>query len=276
MRRTVVYLAACVALTACGASVWAADDEDPRDILIRQLKAQVTLQTKHIKRLRATIAELKATAAKNAKPTPTVRQEPTTAKSADPTGTIRYKGRIVNSAWIDRQYALFADKISKVDGRYYDIGRDVLREGWIPKTPPPIGSMRRPGEKGKIFQAFTKDEALVSSGPLGTWKTRTYYVRGVPPKININGTPFDAPLIYTGPYRYKSVGGTSQTVQGYMVYRPVMRDEFAEAIRSGLELVTWRVTTRMAPENRLISGGFNVQTATTMVEKKEYIATPVP
>jgi len=209
-----------------------------------------------------------------------------------------YKGRQVSAAWIDQQYAYFKDKIACVDGKFYDIGRDLAQievarrypeEGIgcvVTTTPPVVGHAclscftptgthpNRIPEGAKVLQVLGKDEAIIAHG------TILFRVGSIDTTRYIDGTRFYAVLlVYTGTYRYISVAGAARTIQSFVIYQPISREQFITALSNGFELVRYKRVTKKVPEMRGGSAGdgFRVTPSVkVMVDKTEIVGQPVP
>jgi|GEM_PF-3337645 len=235
-----------------------------------KLRQAITAWREQNEKLKQEIVRLKAGGSVSPKLNPAV---------AVPSGATKvkymYLGKQRTKAWFDKMYEKFADKISVVDGKYYDIGEDILRMRWVWKKPPEIGGLRCSGEMGKIVQSIADHEARVESRLWGTPETVRYYVSGISKDKNIADNKFEVLLVYTGPYRYVTTMGASQAIQGYAVYRPLTKEQFQEAIASGITLVEYKAVTKTVAEKGVSGAGFSVQPVTRMVTKTEITGTPV-
>jgi len=219
------------------------------------------------------------------------------AESPPGATTYVYKGHQVSAAWLDQQYVYFKDKIAVVDGKFYDIGKALVQialarhfplDNWpcyVTETPPAVGEARlsapvptsyRPYDiltHATVLQIVAKDEAIITSGHL------LFHVRGIDPPKQIDGTRFEEVLlVYAGTYQYVNTMGAKRTVQSFVVYQPVTREQFAKALTDGFQLVRYRTVTKKVPEwqGGSVGNGFNVQPSKkVMVEKSEVVAQPV-
>lgn len=218
------------------------------------------------------------------------------AESPPGAATYAYKGCQVSAAWLDQQYAYFKDKIAVVDGKFYDIGKALVQialahhfplNGWpcyVTETPPAVGEARlsapvptsyRPYDiltHATVLQVVGKDEAIISGKLL-------FHVQGIDPEKQIDGTPFEEVLlVYVGTYQFVNTMGAKRTVQSFVVYQPVTREQFAKALADGFQLVRYRTVTKKVSEwqGGSVGNGFNVQPSKkVMVEKPEVVAQPV-
>ncbi|MBE3095509.1 MAG: hypothetical protein IMZ44_00085 [Planctomycetes bacterium] len=179
-----------------------------------------------------------------------------------------YKGREVSAAWIDRQYAYFQNKIAFVDGKFYDIGRALMEPlRHVTFTPPAIGEVRLSSSWATtVLQVVGNDEAIIISGEL------TFHVRGIDPARQIDGTPFkNMQLIYRGIYQYISVTGAKLTIQDFVIYKPITREQFVAGLDGGLELVQYKEVT-VTKKAWKMQGGRRILTNKT---ETEIVAQPV-
>jgi len=152
-----------------------------------------------------------------------------------------YKGREVSAAWIDQQYAYFQNKIACVGDKFYDISRALMGpRRYVTFTPPAIGELRISFPwSSTVLQVVGNDEAIISDDDL------TFHVRGIDPAKHIDGAPFkNMCLIYTGTYQYVSVMGAKHTIQDFVIYKPITREQFVAALDGGLELVQYKIVTK--------------------------------
>jgi len=74
-------------------------------------------------------------------------------------------------------------------------------------------------------------------------------------------------LVFVGTFKYTAAGGAAKTVPSYVVYTPLTEDQFAEAIRAGLKLVSYKLVVTYTP-NRVDPKGVHItKTATKSKEK---------
>lgn len=181
---------------------------------------------------------------------------------------IMYKNQSRDDAWFDQMYAKFNDKIANVDGKYIDVGLARLRpepEEVRAEPPKPGTELRTTPVHSNILQVLGKEEVLVkrdavqarlSGGYRGdaTDMARSvaeagaslseviFHVRGLDTSRFVNGAAFpQVDLIYAGTYTYPTSGGATNTVQSFLVYKPLTRDKFAEALSSGFVLVDYKL-----------------------------------
>ena len=180
-----------------------------------------------------------------------------------------YLGKPRSEAWFSKAYEEFRDKIVVHEGRFIESGKALLLKSAIWDHPPEIGSLRwaicgSPFRTAKILQAVKEDEALVSLSVPG-FRTQglhiVFHVKGVDPAKNLDGTDFpDVPLVYVGKFTYTSAMGAKRTVQSYTVYHPLTREQFKQALDSGLTLTRYTKTTEKVRRKEVVGSGFNVHT----------------
>jgi hypothetical protein len=74
---------------------------------------------------------------------------------------------------------------------------------------------------------------------------REVHVRGIEPEKAVAGAPFwHELLIYTGLHEYTNKRGVKHEIQGFVVYKLVTRDEFAQALAGGFELVRYKIVVK--------------------------------
>lgn len=199
-----------------------------------------------------------------------------------------YRGRPVSKAWVDQQYTFFANKIAVVGDKYYDVGRGLLEKKSVTNTPPEIGGVRmpplmlNPKIESKVFQVLKDDQVLVEAKiparveSIFGGGTVMFRVTGVDTANLTDGAPFRGTLIYTGRYTYVSAGGARSTVQSYMLHKPITKEQFVQAISSGLVLTRWREVKKTVTVGNIQGGGFSVQSFTSKETVTEIVGAPVP
>jgi hypothetical protein len=74
-----------------------------------------------------------------------------------------------------------------------------------------------------------------------------FHVKGVDTKGLTDGARFNAKLVCIGTYHYKTVLGAGSTVPSYTVHTPLTKEQFAEALAGGLQLVSYRRVEQKKP-----------------------------
>jgi len=228
------------------------------------------------------------------------------AESPPDAASYDYKGRQVTASWINQQYAYFKDKITCVDGKFYDIGKKLAqfeclyryrnRSLWrfpsevrsyeafvVMREPPAVGEVRISPSEATVLQLVGKDEAIIVKHDRDPEYDVLFHVRGVNPAKQIDGTPFsskqiDAPpfwdrlLVYAGTYQYTNVMGAKHTVQSFLVYQPITREQFVTALAGGFELVRYRIVIKKVP----VPGDGPPPAKKVIVDKPEIVGQPIP
>jgi hypothetical protein len=188
---------------------------------------------------------------------------PSTKSTASQPVVVKYQGHPVTRAWLDQRYAQFADKISIVDGRFTDIGRELIEKPLVGSEPPDAGTLRY--MKGKIANVESDGSLIVARGDI------TIHIKGSFPG-KVDGSAFESALVYVG--SIKTPGG--ETLQNFVVPKPLTREQFEAALNGGFQLVFYRVVKEPRVVGDLQGGGFSVRstTHTEMVDK--IVPTPIP
>jgi hypothetical protein len=186
-----------------------------------------------------------------------------------------YKGVQVTASWVDQQYSYFKNRIANIDGKFRDIGKAVteieLKRDFpdadtpahlMTKNPPEVGDIRV--SWFKVIQIVGENEALVRDDDV------LFHVRGIDPAKQIDGTGWaNVRLVYVGTYQYISVMGARRTIQSYLVYRPITREEFVSALAGGFELVRYTIVFK----TRLVRGSSG---RPLRLSDPQIVAEPVP
>lgn len=174
--------------------------------------------------------------------------KPKPERQPDPNDIV-YRDRKRTRLWFDRMYERFHDKIAYVEGEYFDI-TNGLRESpdgvFRPKNAVqadkmiwPVGTLVRfPYSNNTVTSVLGKGEILVRNSPT-YHRTIVVHLHGLEGKFtnaqeipNINNMRF----LYSGTYSYTHVSGAPKTVPSLVLYQPLTREQFAEAIKNGIEL----------------------------------------
>jgi hypothetical protein len=247
-----------VATFLCAAA-FAQEKDDPREGEVRALRAEVELYRKtadarleEIKTLKAELEILKK------------EIEVLRGPAAAPGPEAWYHGHPRTAAWFDAMYAQFNDKIAYVNGKYLDIEACRMANLAVEEEPPTAGKEFRIPEVGsKVFQVLGKNEVLIHQpgaltalgGGQGRTPALTFHVKGMDAAGFIDGqrlpektvkvgttsyTRGELELVYVGNYTYKTATRIN-TVQSFVAYQPLTREQFADALTKGLELVTYKL-----------------------------------
>jgi hypothetical protein len=268
MKRTAFLLtvgAGLLALGLCG--TWAANGQEPADAL-RLLQAENTLlkatmvqRDKEIESLKKEIESSKALTAvlmeklrakSGVATTPPVAGPTTPGSVTQPRSepavpnSYMYKNKVRDDKWFDQMWKTFSDKIACVGGKYLDIGFARLRsypEEVQAEPPKPGTELRRSRDDSTIFQVLGKEEVLVRTALYDV----LFYVKGLDTSQLVNGASFpQVDLVYMGPYTYHASNRATNTIQSFIVYKPLTRDQFAEVLSSDFVLVKYKLGSRVS------------------------------
>ena len=186
--------------------------------------------------------------------------------SASPDRPIIYQGRERTKEWFERMYERFSDKIALLNGkfvalRFVDIGKPNTTDVW--ESPPQVGAIIQIPSKCKVVTVFKDGEVLLVKG-LERKKTKTrlempagvsyidsgggvkdfyFHVTGYDGPLLSNDQifPYTGKLVCVGTYTYTGGLGHKNTVQSFKVWQtePLTKEQFAEAISSGFDLVDY-------------------------------------
>jgi TolA-binding protein len=179
----------------------------------------------------------------------------------DPNNGIVYHGKKRDLRWFYYMYNRFRDKIACAGGKYYDIqerlpnqktiSKDSFVMGTVVTTPPHCKVYRvlgngemliiRPGSEGSESSTTVYQPALSYGQRSASSETYTnsipsitelvFHVKGITDN-RTEDKPFSmSNLIAAGSYTYEN-----RKIQSFIVYKPLTKEQFAEAINSGFEL----------------------------------------
>jgi hypothetical protein len=253
-----------------------------------QLRMELIQQKSKISTLERENRQLKVMlrAAQRGQKTPHMEDDP---DRETPTTQLQYRGRTVSSQWFDSMYQEFADKIVMQGTQFVCAGHAMASKPGIPIPMPADfapGALRflRPGpfRQAVVFQRLGDSGCLATisiagiTGEVPGRETEIYLEMDT--RNLVDGTPLpDMPVVYVGPHTYTAALGATLTVPGYRLHRPLTRDEFAEALRNGFELIRYRAVTRKVPVRTSYgAGGFYGGTPVTRMEDRtEIVRTPI-
>jgi hypothetical protein len=192
--------------------------------------------------------------------------------SVSPDRPIVYQGHERTKEWFERMYLRFSGKISLLNGKlvnlvFVDVGK--LKYEDMTETPLQVGTIIQIPSKCKVLSVIGNDSVLLIKGierkktkvrfedphaPPGGYKV--YYVDsgGGVSNFYFHVTGYDGPslsddqifpytgkLVCVGTYKYAGGLGTQNTIQSFKIWQPepLTREQFAEAISSGFELVEY-------------------------------------
>ncbi|MGA2092372.1 MAG: hypothetical protein ABSH16_03050 [Sedimentisphaerales bacterium] len=164
-----------------------------------------------------------------------------------PNGRIIYRGKERDEDWFNRMYKRFSDKIALVGDKFVDlgtepkeIGNDFVEVGTIIDA--------RYGDN-TVISVIGDREALINYqggrlSQISSITKVTYHICGYDYPL-IDGQRLDIlfkkNLICVGTYEYTTAQGAKKTIQSFKVWepKPLTKEQFAEALRSGFELVNY-------------------------------------
>lgn len=214
-------------------------------------------------------------------PPPVAPLQPASAPSDVAKGeTYMYLGKPRPKVRFEALYRKYHDKIILVDGKYQDVGKALAGASEVLGVAE-IGPVGTTPHGCKVMQVLGKDEALIvrprkvkmyysrrtltGVGIPGTERTHEtpkllFHVKGVDRKGLVDGAEFKAKLVSIGTYRYTAVTGAASTVASYAVYTPLTKEQFADALAKGFQLVSYRAVRR-----RKAGGGMETKVVGTPV-----------
>lgn len=180
-------------------------------------------------------------------------------------GHIIYRGKERDADWFNRMYKMFSDKIALLNGEFVDLRTHPIKP--IDESYVEVGtivSMCRSHNTGdealsivwnryyRVVSVIGDGEALINctveSTVVANRKSETgrgdfiFHVCGYDhPLIDGQDFPYNGNLICVGTYKYTTALGAQKTVQSFKVWepKPLTKEQFAEALRSGFELVNY-------------------------------------
>lgn len=182
-----------------------------------------------------------------------------------PDETYMYLGKPRSREWMEAMYQRFAYQIVQVDGKYLDVGKALVGASEVPAVAE-IGPTGETPAGCEVMQVIDNRQVLIRR-PEFTFRSRVigggggalgamhrmiqegaasvhrdellFHVSGVDTKNLLDGAKFNAKLVSIGTYSYESVAGGPVTVPSYTVHRPLTREQFAQALASGVRLVSY-------------------------------------
>jgi cell division protein FtsB len=245
----IVTLATC--LIGLQTTLWGQELKDPNEEIkllqekIKQLEKTIESQQKRFNQLTARYNDIKKQLDEQIKENERLKDKISPAMPAktnfDPNDGIIYRGKKRNKLWFYRTYRKFCDKLAYVDGKYIDVGRQLAGYHNLDSDHMtwPIGSPVQFPYDSKVISVIKEGEVLISNG-IKYSETLVIHLH------NLDGTYVvgqDFPdamrlhLIYTGIFEYEAAFGRKMTVPSLTPYRPLTKEQFAEAINSGIDLI---------------------------------------
>lgn len=182
--------------------------------------------------------------------TPTTQPGEAAATQPAP-GQYMYKGKRIASDTAKDMYRRYGKQVVKVEGRYYDVGRELLVPAFIAEKPPAPGTLGTLSysswfkwneypqpitEVGVGYIVIKKDgdSHVVKKGVFDVLSPQMS-IKILTSKKYTTDDKFWAPIVYV---KTETVG--NETRQVWQEYAPVPEAEFYEALKAGLELQKYR------------------------------------
>jgi hypothetical protein len=167
------------------------------------------------------------------------------AASFDPNDGIIYHGKKRDLRWFNLMYGKFRDKICAVEGKYYHITENLSKSPdglvrpyrywyssdirtWL------IGTLVMYGRDAEVLSVLGDGEVLILDGD------SICHIKGLDGKFAdgqvISNLISNMRFIYAGTFEYTAANSGHKTVPSLVVYKPLTKEQFAEAINSGFEL----------------------------------------
>ena len=232
--------------TAPAAANGIADEVRRLEAENRVLRDTIRHQAQEIKNLQKEVEHLRGAMAKTSSTPATDSPGAEGVISGD---EITYKGKPRTAGWLEAQYAKYGENVDRdAAGKYHVARRDHSyphREGQIGEVPPDVpepGTERRwLPERAEVLQIIGPGQIIVRRSLLGSGiPGRTeilFFLSKIRTEEMVDGSKLaSARLLYVGTYRYVSTDGVVRTIPSYVPWHPITKEEFAEAIRQGLDL----------------------------------------
>jgi regulator of replication initiation timing len=225
---------------------------------IKQLERTIESLRKRLDKILAAYSELKKENEQLKNLLPKEKTDPNIKSTAnfDPNNGIVYRGKTRNKQWFNMMYDKFRDKICAVDGKYHyitgslstfsdglarpDNRLDSYEDLNVSSMTWPIGTLVRYGRYAEVISVLGDGEVLIWDGGKYSGSPMICHIKGLDgkfadsqeiPKMN------DMRFIYVGTFEYTAANSGHKTVPSLVVYKPLTKRQFAEAINSGFELI---------------------------------------
>ncbi len=165
-------------------------------------------------------------------------------------GVYMCRDRKRSQAWFDGKYREYADGIALSDGKYVDIRVDRVNGRSLTS---PVGKYCQITGGCEVLQVLGKTELLVrrrgtpsqtyarGHGFVPGMNELLFHVRTASTKGLVGGADFKAGLVRNGTYSYRSTQGARKTIESYVVYKPLSKQQFADALAKGFVLTKLRL-----------------------------------
>ena len=152
---------------------------------------------------------------------------------------IVYQGKKRHPKWFDRMYEKFCDKFTYWNGKYIELGKRLADVHTLDNNHMvwPIGNPVIFPYEGRVLSVVGKGEILVTSrtGII----THIHGLEGIFVDKQIVPREICQRLIYTGTFDYDTVLGGHKVVPSFIHYKPLTKEQFAEVLNSGVELIEY-------------------------------------
>ncbi len=243
-------------LGAFGSVLLGAEDANQRSELqtlqakIDTLEETIRTQQEHITRTKKTLSDVKKQLDEQIEENKRLRLLcekagiDTTGKapqSFSPDRPIVYRRQERTKEWFERMYKQFSDKIALLNGKFVDIGKigDITKD-YRSEPPEQVGAIVQIPSGCKVISVIRDSEVLLTRLDNPDF---VFHVTGYDGPLLSDDQifPYTGKLICVGTYKYTAAFDAQKTVQSFKVWqpKPLTREQFAEAISSGFELVNY-------------------------------------
>jgi len=150
-----------------------------------------------------------------------------------------YLGKPRTRVWLIEMHDRFGDRLIEIDGRCICVNPLKVRE--MRNDAFPKGTLVKP-RKSRVLNVIGPHEILAIAETSIREPSIVFHIRGVQSGLvndeKLNLGPY---IISIGTYEYAAVSGASRTVPSFVMPRRLTREEFAEALAMGVELVDYKV-----------------------------------
>jgi hypothetical protein len=168
------------------------------------------------------------------------------AKKPAPPITYTYRGKERTKQWFDKKYKTYRHQVAMIGDSYrfidnrsnYTILRfiDNRSNYTILRTPPDtIGAVR--SGWGIVTQVIDEDEVFAKAPGVNS-PTAYFHLRGIDTSTLVKGSRLRRRdgFLYLGDHEYVDAEGAKRRIQSYRLYKPLTREQFAEALAGGVIL----------------------------------------
>jgi seryl-tRNA synthetase len=202
----------------------------------QQLKQQLADKNKEIELLKALCRKNNIDTNSLEQPNSVIDKVNKQDVNSKSTESIVYRGHERTKEWFERMYERFSDKIALAGDEFVYLR--TFKPNQLSADFVEVGTMVRLMDQGKVVSVIGDREALIME-PGGRFMLHIsdYNYPLIDGQSFYPGSP--TYLICVGTYKYTAVLNAQKTVQSFKVWQPepLTREQFAEAISSGIELV---------------------------------------